>query len=155
MTRIDAWRCPNAGGCHPPKVGEDPQVDDRYSCCDWCATHASSLADYIDCTIECEEYYPDKDLNQTHSGSSLIDWICSDADGARLMSYAIRQELQQKLNAADCVSLSKLERAVLTARWGLDSGRLTTLADVARRLDISKEEARLIERRVLEKLQQC
>lgn len=41
-------------GCHPPHYNPGWDV---FDCYEWCAKHCSSLADYDDCTVECDEWY--------------------------------------------------------------------------------------------------
>jgi DNA-directed RNA polymerase sigma subunit (sigma70/sigma32) len=69
------------------------------------------------------------------------------------MSNPIQQELRAKLDAPDCPVLSELERTVLTMRWGLQSGEVVSLVDVADALGIDVDNARKNERSALLKIQ--
>jgi RNA polymerase primary sigma factor len=81
---------------------------------------------------------------------TIGDMLVSDAPTPEEDAQA--EHLQKAVRKVMETSLLPKERQVLTARFGLEDGKQLTLAETAKRLNLSRDRVRLVEARALNKL---
>lgn len=78
--------------------------------------------------------------------------LMEDIQAVQPQEALVRQELENTLNSL-LGSLNDRQRQILRLHFGLDDGKSYSLEEIGKKLGISKERARQIERQAMEKLQ--
>ena len=84
--------------------------------------------------------------------NSVMDLV-EDMDSVGPQEALVRQELDEMIRKM-LSSLNPRQQEILKLHFGLEDGRIYSLEEIGKKLGISKERARQIERQALEKLQE-
>lgn len=79
--------------------------------------------------------------------------LVEDMDSVGPQEALVRQELDEMIRKM-LSSLNPRQQEILKLHFGLEDGRIYSLEEIGKKLGISKERARQIERQALEKLQE-
>jgi RNA polymerase primary sigma factor len=119
--------------------------------------HTTEIADYLNIEVDkieammpLRESITSLDMERNEDGGSLLDLVAQDTPAP---SSRITEEQTNGAVRGVLRYLSEREREILELRFGLNDGRSLSLRKTSKRVGLSQEGVRRIERRALDKLQ--
>jgi RNA polymerase primary sigma factor len=124
------------------QLGRDPSVDDI-------ATHLSLTPDKVMRLLQSDASI--MSLDAPIADTAVLGDLVADAGGSAPDAGLVEQDMMRQVRAA-LESLNARERRVVELRYGLTNSREHTLDEVAHRLGCTREAARQLERRAMNRL---